>query len=122
MCEIKNLIIIGIIILLLDSIYLYATSFLTIKTIEKVQNSKFKLCLGSTIICYLILIFTIYYFIIIKKSKLEEAFILGLIIYSIYETTNYAIFKNWNIEIVIIDSIWGGLLFLLTTYIYRRII
>lgn len=40
-----------------------------------------------------------------------------IIIYGVYETTNYALFKNWSILTVIIDTLWGGLLFASTTYI-----
>ena len=55
---------------------------------------------------------------IIKPHKsVSEAFLLGIVIYGVYETTNYALFKNWSILSVIIDTLWGGLLFASTTYI-----
>ena len=31
----------------------------------------------------------------------------GLILYGFYNFTNYAVFANWPLKIVIIDSIWG---------------
>jgi uncharacterized membrane protein len=46
-----------------------------------------------------------------------DAFLLGIVIYGVYETTNYALFKDWSILTVIIDTLWGGTLFAITTYI-----
>ena len=42
--------------------------------------------------------------------QLLNSFFLGFSIYSIYELTNYALFKNWTFHMVILDSIWGGIL------------
>ena len=35
----------------------------------------------------------------------------------VYETTNKAILKDWSWKTVMIDGIWGGILFALTTYL-----
>jgi len=60
----------------------------------------------------------VYYYVILSQNKsVTEAFILGLCIYGIYETTNYAIFDNWNIKALILDTLWGGILYASTTYI-----
>ena len=73
-----------------------------------------------TIACYFILISSLYYFVIYKKGTLLDAFLLGFFIYGVYETTNLAIFKDWNIYVFIIDLTWGGFLFLITTYLYQK--
>ena len=48
---------------------------------------------------------------------------LGLLAYSTYEITNFATLKGWTIQMVIIDTIWGGVLGGLTAtvgfYTYR---
>jgi uncharacterized membrane protein len=55
---------------------------------------------------------------IIKPNKsIIEAFLLGLVIYGVYETTNYALLEKWSLKTVIIDTLWGGILFALTTFI-----
>lgn len=72
--------------------------------------------LGAAL-CYVFLIVGINYFIIKPNRSVTDAFLLGLVIYGVYETTNYALFKNWSIITVIIDTLWGGILFALTTYI-----
>ena len=76
-----------------------------------------KVNIFSAIITYIILIYGLNYFIISKNKSVYDAFILGIIIYGVYETTNYAIFKNWSIKSVILDTIWGGILLALTTKI-----
>ncbi len=72
--------------------------------------------LGAAL-CYILLIIGINYFIIKPRRSVSDAFLLGIVIYGVYETTNLALFKNWSILTVIIDTLWGGLLFAATTYI-----
>jgi uncharacterized membrane protein len=72
--------------------------------------------LGAAL-CYIFLIFGINYFIIKPHKSVSDAFLLGIIIYGVYETTNYALFKNWSMLTVIMDTLWGGILFAVTTYI-----
>lgn len=36
--------------------------------------------------------------------------LLGLMAYGTYEFTNYATLRDWNLEQVIIDTLWGGVL------------
>ena len=49
-------------------------------------------------------------------------FFLGLLIYSVFDLTTKAIFKNWEYKAVIIDSLWGGSLFAITTILTKKII
>ena len=45
----------------------------------------------------------------------------GPLIYGVFETTNAAIFKDWDLKSIIIDTTWGGILYALTTFIYNKI-
>ena len=108
---------VAIVLILIDSIYLYTVSNYFNKQIFSIQKSEIKLELVSAIICYLFLVFGIYYFIIKDKRPIFDAFLLGMVIYMVYETTNKAILKNWNWKTVLLDGVWGGILFALTTYI-----
>jgi uncharacterized membrane protein len=109
----------SIIFTLIDSVFLYLMSGKFQKMIKNVQGSELKMSLVPTILCYIFLIFSLYYFIVLKKESLTSAFLLGLSIYGVFETTNLAIFKNWNPVIGVVDTIWGGILFSLTFYIYK---
>lgn len=111
------LLISAIVFLSLDSVYLTLTSNYFKKQIQNVQGSELKMNFLGAAICYVFLIFGINYFIIEPRKSVNEAFLLGIIIYGVYETTNYSIFKNWSIFSVFLDTLWGGVLFALTTYI-----
>ena len=37
---------------------------------------------------------------------------------SIYELTNYALFKKWTFHMVLMDSIWGGILCTIVSSMY----
>jgi uncharacterized membrane protein len=87
------------------------------KQIIAVQGSPAVMNVYATVLCYITLIFGIYYFIIREKRSILDAFLLGIVIYAVYETTTLALLKNWSYKTAIIDTIWGGVLFSLTTYI-----
>jgi len=118
---IKNLIVLSLILLLVDSIFLYFIGTPFKNMIKNIQGTPVKIKLFPAIICYIILIFSLYYFIINKKNSYLDAFFLGFIIYGVYETTNMATINKWNYNIGVIDLIWGGFLFLITTYLYKKI-
>ena len=85
--------------------------------VKVVQGSTIKMDLLATFFCYIFLIFGLNYFIIKRKRSVLDAFLLGLVIYGVYETTTKALFHKWSWITVLIDTLWGGILFALTTYI-----
>ena len=122
----KTLIYSIIILTLLDAIYIKIFSTHCKQQILDVQQSPIEFRWIPTIICYIVIIFSLNYFILqtdkSSKQKIIDAIVLGLVIYTIFETTNMAIFKNWNIKTVLIDGIWGGILFGLTTFIITNLL
>lgn len=118
---IKYLVILTL-VLLLDFCYLYLIKNTMLKVIKNIQQKPLKINWIYLILCYLILSFTIYYFVIKERKSILYSFILGFCIYGIYETSNMTIFTNWNQNIVFIDTLWGGILFSIINYIYKYII
>jgi len=112
-----RLLISAIVFVSLDFIYLSLIKNYFLNQIKLVQGSPVTTNFLAIILCYIFLIFGINYFIIKPKRSVQDAFLLGLIIYGVYETTNWALFKNWSVLTVIIDTLWGGILFASTTYI-----
>jgi len=45
----------------------------------------------------------------------------GLIVYGIYEFTNHAIVANWPVGLVIVDTLWGCLLYAIAGYLTATI-
>ena len=111
----------GILLVLIDYIYLNAISSFFNKQIFNIQKSPIQLRFSGAIICYVLLIFGLYYFIISQNRNVFDAFLLGLVIYGVYESTNYALLKDWKFSTLIIDTLWGGILFGLTTYFTYKI-
>ena len=89
--------------------------------VKIVQGSPLKINLLSAMLCYIFLIFGLNYFIIKPGHSVQDAFLLGLVIYAVFETTNKALFSNWSWLTVLIDSLWGGILFAIVTYICQKI-
>jgi len=114
---IKEIIISSIAMLILDGAYISLNQRAFENQIASVQRVILQVNLLGAIICYFFLIFGLNYFIISKKRTLLDAFLFGLIIYAVYDSTNYALFKQWKPLLAIMDAIWGGLLFALTTFI-----
>ena len=109
-----------IIMLILDSIYLTSTSKFYNNIVKSIQGSPIKARYASAFFCYLFLAFGLYYFILRTRRPPFDAFLLGLIIYGVFDTTNHTIFKNWSLKAVLMDTLWGGILFYLTTYIVYK--
>jgi uncharacterized membrane protein len=107
----------AIIFIVIDFVYLNVMKGYFDNQIKMVQGSPIKMNYLGAALCYILLIIGINYFIIKPRRSVSDAFLLGIIIYGVYETTNYALLKNWSILTVIIDTLWGGLLFAATTYI-----
>ena len=118
--QIYILIVIGVLFILLDSVYLYSIKDMLENQIASVQRVSVQFRISGAIICYLLLTIVLYYFIILPQRPITDAFWLGILIYGVYETTNYAVLKKWKPEIVAIDTLWGGvLLALVTSIVYK---
>ncbi len=111
----------AIVLITIDFMYLQSIKSYFQKQVQSVQGSAMQINYLGAAICYIFLIVGINYFIIKPNRSVKDAFLLGLVIYGVYETTNYALFKNWSIITVLIDTLWGGALFAITTYIVNML-
>ena len=106
-----------IVFVIIDSIYLTSMKAFFDKQVNLIQGSNIEMKLIPAVLCYISLVVGLYYFIIKERKSLFEAFLLGFVIYSVYEFTNWALFKNWKLTTVLMDTLWGSVLFTLTTAI-----
>ena len=111
----------AIVFITTDFIYLNVIKNYFLNQIKQVQGTEPKVNFLGVALCYIFLIAGINYFIIKPRKSVNDAFLLGIVIYGVYETTNYALLKNWSIITVIMDTLWGGLLFAFTTYIVNML-
>ena len=112
-----KLLVSAIIFVLMDSMYLNLIKSYFVNQIEVIQGTPIKLNLPAILMCYIFLIFGINYFIIKPHRSIQDAFLLGIIIYGVYETTNLALFSKWSWITFLIDTLWGGILFASTTFL-----
>ena len=111
----------AIIFVVLDGLYLNLIKDYFNKQIKAIQGTDIKINIIATGITYVFLIFGINYFIIQKNRSVKDAALLGLVIYAVYEFTNLSLFKNWSYLTAFIDTVWGAVLFGLTTGIVYKI-
>jgi len=111
----------AILFVVIDFVYLNLIKKYFEYQVKTVQGSQLQVNFLGVILCYIFLIFGLNYFIIKSKRSPYDAFLLGILIYGVFETTNYALFKNWSILTVILDTLWGGTLFALVTFIIDKL-
>ena len=118
----KQIIISAIVMLALDILYLNLFKGYFNTVVTNIQGSPIELDYYATIGCYIVMVMGINYFILRGNKGYIDAFFLGLLIYSVFDFTTKAIFKNWEYKAVVIDSLWGGTLFAITTIVTKKII
>jgi uncharacterized membrane protein len=115
--ELWNFILLPTIILLtLDFIYISATLNEFRLQIAEVQRVVLQVKYLGAILCYFFLIFGLYYFILREHKSVFDAMLFGFVIYGVYDTTTYAVLKKWKLKLMVMDTLWGGALMGLTTW------
>lgn len=119
-----DIVIYGIILVLADAIYLRQIAPSFGKMIEKIQGKPMKMKLLPAVVVYLALLGLWYNFIYVDSDRLsfchnlKKAFLLGLFTYAVYDFTNLALIEDYRIDLAVIDSVWGGLLFAGTSALF----
>ena len=108
--------------LILDSLYLSSIGTMFSNLVVNIQRTALMIKPIGVILCYLVLILGFYYFILKDKRSPMDAFLLGVFVYAVYELTNYATIKKWPVSLVLLDSVWGGVLFALTAIITYKLV
>ena len=113
----KEMILCTIILVVLDIIFITINKTAFENQVISVQRVVMQVKPISAIICYILLVVGLFYFIISRNRPLEEAFLFGVVIFGIHDSTNYTIFKKWDPYLAIMDTLWGGVLMTVTTYL-----
>jgi len=91
--------------------------------INRIQGSEMKVRLGSALVSYILMVVAVV-ILSIPRVKCETRFrdsvlyggVLGLVIYGIYNATNYATLRKYSLEYFITDTLWGVFIMALATY------
>ena len=116
--HLKPFFLLAIIILVIDLLWInYIVGDMWKKNVETVQKSPMEVRKPYALLSYVLIIFGIYYFIQMNMTKdtyvkdsLVKGFIYGFILYGVFDFTNLAIFKEFDLKSAMIDMAWGGLL------------
>jgi uncharacterized membrane protein len=117
-----KLLITAIVFVIIDGIFLTMMKPYFENQVKLVQGTGLKVNITATLLCYVFLIFGIYYFIIQPNKSVQDAFLFGIVIYAVYETTSRALLTKWKWSTVFIDTLWGGILFALTAWIMKKMV
>lgn len=111
-----------VILLLIDSVYLFVTKAIFGEMVAKIQRTAIQMRLEGAVVVYLLLAVALYYFIVKPGLSVWKAGLLGLVIYGTFDFTNYAMFKNYDLKIAIMDTVWGSLLFMATVLFQKQLL
>ena len=117
----KKLILTALVLSVIDMAYLKLTGGHFNSLVKSIQGSKLSLQIVPAVLAYITLILSLYYFIIRENRKITDAMLLGWSIYLVYDFTNKAIFDKWTWQTVLLDGVWGGVLYGLTTFIVYKL-
>ena len=111
-----------VIMLALDSVYLYFTKSIFGQMVAKIQRTALEFKMVGAVVVYLLLAIGLYVFIVEPGKSLWHAALFGLVIYGVYDFTSYAILKKYDLNVAIMDMVWGSVLMTGTTYIVRALV
>lgn len=105
-----------ILFILLDAGFLWLNKVIFQNQVINVQRVIIQRDYFGMFMAYISLCTLLCYFIIRPHRPVGEAFLLGALVYGVFEFTNKAIFKKWEYMTVALDTLWGGILFGLVTH------
>ena len=92
--------------------------------LARVSNGALKPELWAAGIVYILIPLGIVLFALPRVSQDNPAFtallwgfIYGVVLYGVYDMTNYALVSKWSLRMSIVDILWGGTINSLVTYI-----
>jgi len=120
----KQILLLSVIILLVDIIWLtYGVNKLWQENVQAVQKSPMVIRKHYALLSYILIILGIWYFVLQNINKetsvkqiLLSSFLFGFILYGVFDFTNLAIFKDFQLKTALIDMVWGGVLTSVAVY------
>ena len=114
-----------VILIAIDSVYLFGLKDMHNRQIKAIQGEDLKVRYYPAIIFYIIsgLAFVYYIYPLGKKSgtdMIKYGALMGLLMYGTFDFTNLALFKNYTLKYAIMDTVWGMTAMALTSYIVYK--
>lgn len=103
-----TIIAIALLFIVTDSVWLLTGGKISLAIHEKIQGSPVMFRYGAAIVVYLAMVY-----LLSLAVSAAHAFTIGFCTYAVYDFTNYALLKDYDVKFAIADTIWGGILFAL---------
>jgi uncharacterized membrane protein len=113
-----SMLLIFLLFVFFDMIFFWVNRSFLDKTIRGIQHKSPRIRYAGALLCYSALTYLLYSHLSLSYLK---TFALGAGVYAVYEGTNYAIFSDWPATMVVLDTVWGGLLFVLVKFVYSKL-
>lgn len=120
--QLKEIFVTAVVYLTIDIVYLNSKKDYFDAFFKNVQGKPLVFRKSGAVMAYLLLVAGLYFFIIKDRKNIIYSFLFGLFVYGVYDLTNYATLTNWTMEFVFKDTLWGGIVFALSTFIIYEII
>lgn len=108
----------------LEALYLYLFRTNYKLNFANVQSGKevFYRFFPFGVLCYVILLFSLWFFVLKPSKTHHDAFIratiLALVVYGTYNLTNLATFHKFNLALAVQDIVWGVTIFNVIAFLY----
>ncbi len=109
-----------LLIVVIDLIYIRVQYTRFNQLYTKIQGSPLQVKPFGVLLCYLIPTFMLYYYVIENKGSVYDAFLLGICVYGVYDAVTYTLLTDYPWFVALQDTLWGGILFSLATFLYLR--
>ena len=106
--NIYTILVIAVLFIVTDSIWLLTGGKISLAIHEKIQGSPVVFRYGAAIVVYLAMVY-----LLSLAVSAAHAFTIGFCTYAVYDFTNYALLKDYDVKFALADTIWGGILFAL---------
>jgi uncharacterized membrane protein len=70
----------------------------------------------AAILAWTLMIIGIIVFVLPKNNPLAYGALFGLVLYGVYDLSNFATLQSWTLKLLIIDVAWGVVLCSITSY------
>ena len=106
----------SIILLVVDIPWLTVSSSYFGPMLQRIQGSPLELRYLPALVVYVALAY-----LVLQVKTTLQAFYTGAAVYAVYDFTNLATIKKYDLSFAIADTLWGGVLFALTHFILKKI-
>jgi uncharacterized membrane protein len=103
-------------LLLVDAVWLGTVGQYALAMTARIQGSAVAFRFGAAAVVYVALAL-----LLLQATSVSQAALIGAASYAVYDFTNYALLKDYDIRIAVADTLWGGALFAIVYTVMDRV-